>query len=79
MNTSDRMVTTVGADQYVLRFGIADGALNCAIRIPAALNVARSDGIYITADDTTLCLVESQGPMFDGYSLYEITWTDPCD
>lgn len=72
-------VTTVGADQYILRFSIADGTLNCAIRIPEALNVARSDGVYITADDTTLYLVDSQGPMFDGSSLYEITWTDPCD
>lgn len=71
-------VTTVGADQYILRFGIADGALNCAIRVPDALNVARSDGIYITTDDTTLYLVDSQGPMYDGFSLYEITWTDPC-
>ena len=72
-------VTTVGGDQYILRFGIADGTLNCAIRIPEALNVARSDGVYITADDTTLYLVDSQGPMYDGFSLYEIAWTDPCN
>ena len=72
-------VTTVGADQYILRFGMGDGTLNCAIRIPEALNVARSDGIYITADDATLYLVDSQGPLFDGFSLYEIAWTDPCD
>lgn len=72
-------VTTVGADQYILRFGIADGALNCAIRIPEALNVARSDGVYITADDQSLYLVDSQGPMYDGFSLYEIAWTDPCN
>jgi hypothetical protein len=72
-------VTTVGAGQYILRFKIADGTLNCAIRIPEALNVARSDGIYITADDATMYLVDSQGPMYDGFSLYEIAWTDPCD
>lgn len=39
-------VTTVGADQYILRFGMDDGALNCAIRIPETLNVARPDGIH---------------------------------
>ena len=71
-------VTTVGADQYILRFGTTDGTLNCAIRIPEVLNVARSDGIYITADDATMYLVDSQGPMYDGFSLYEIAWTDPC-
>lgn len=72
-------VTTVGADQYILRFGTADGTLNCAIRIPETLNVARSDGLYITADDATMYLVDSQGPMYDGFSLYEIAWTDPCN
>lgn len=72
-------VTTVGADQYILRFGIEDGTLNCAIRVPAALNVARSDGIYITADDATMYLVDSQGPLYDGFSMYAIAWTDPCD
>ena len=71
-------MTTVGADQYILRFGISDGTLNCAIRIPAALNVTRSDGVYITTDDSTLYLVDSQGPIYDGSSLYEIAWTDPC-
>ncbi len=71
-------VTTVDADQYILRFAIEDGTLNCAIRIPEALNVARSDGIYITSDDTTLYLVDSQGPMYDGFSMFQIAWTDPC-
>ena len=71
-------VTTVGADQHILRFGTTDGTLNCAIRIPEALNVARSDGIYITADNAMMYLVDSQGPLYDGFSLYEIAWTDPC-
>ena len=69
----------MGADQYILRFGTTDGTLNCAIRIPEALNVARSDGIHFTADDSTMYLVDSQGPMYDGFSLYEIAWTDPCN
>lgn len=72
-------MTTVDADQYILRFDIADRILNCAILIPEALNVARPDGIYITTDDTTMYLADSQGPLFDGYSLYEIAWTDPCN
>lgn len=71
-------VTTVGGDQYILRLAISDGALNCAIRIPDALNVARADGIYITADDATVYIVDSQGPMYDGNSLYQIAWSDPC-
>ncbi|MGB7338040.1 MAG: esterase-like activity of phytase family protein, partial [Phototrophicaceae bacterium] len=72
-------MVTVDADQYILRFDIADGTLNCAITIPSELNVARSDGIYITSDNATLYLVDSQGPLFDGYSMYEIAWTDPCE
>jgi len=72
-------MTTVDADQYILRFDIADGTLNCAILIPEALNVARPDGIYITADDTTMYLADSQGPLFDGFSMFEIVWTDPCE
>lgn len=72
-------MTTVDADQYILRMDITDGTLNCAILIPEALNVARSDGIYITADDVTLYIVDSQGPLFDGFSMYEIAWTDPCN
>lgn len=72
-------VTTVDADQYILRFDIANGALNCAIRIPDALNVARSDGIYITSDDATMYLVDSQGPLYDGFSMFEIAWSDPCN
>lgn len=71
--------TTVDADQYILRFNIEDGTLNCAILIPEDLNVARSDGIYITSDNATMYLVDSQGPLFDGFSLYAITWTDPCN
>lgn len=72
-------MTTVDADQYILRFDITDGTLNCAIQIPETLNMARPDGIYITADDTTLYVVDSQGPLFDGFSLYKIAWTDPCN
>ena len=71
-------VTTVGAGQFILRFGLAEGTLNCAIRIPEALNVARPDGVYITADDSTLYLVDSQGPLYDGFSLFAIGWSDPC-
>lgn len=72
-------MTTVDADQYILRLDTADGTINCAILIPDELNVARPDGIYITADDSTMYLVDSQGPLFDGFSLYEIAWTSPCD
>lgn len=72
-------MTTVDADQYILRFDIADGTLNCAILIPEALNIARPDGIYITDDDTIMYLADSQGPLFDGVSLYAIGWTDPCN
>lgn len=72
-------MTTVDADQYILRFDIANGTLNCAILIPQALNVARPDGIFITADDTTMYLADSQGPLFDGFSMFEIAWIDPCE
>jgi hypothetical protein len=32
----------------------------------------------ISADDATWCLVDSQGPLFDGFSLFAIGWSDPC-
>lgn len=71
--------TTVDAEQYILRFDIADGTLNCAILIPPDLNVARPDGIYLTSDDATIYLADSQGPLFDGFSMYAIAWDEPCD
>lgn len=55
-----------------------DGTLTCAITIPAELGMTRPDGIYIDSADEFLYLVDSQGPIYDGYSLYQIPWTNPC-
>lgn len=56
-----------------------DGTLTCAITIPAELGMTRPDGIYIDSADEYLYLVDSQGPIYDGYSLYQIPWTNPCE
>ncbi len=71
-------MTIFGASQYIFRFNL-EGELNCAIGIPEELNMTQPDGIWISSDDQYLYLVDSQGPAFDGYSLYQIAWTDPCD
>lgn len=55
-----------------------DGTLMCALTIPADLGMTRPDGIYIDSADEFLYIVDSQGPIYDGFSLYQIPWTDPC-
>lgn len=55
-----------------------DGTLMCALTIPADLGMTRPDGIYIDSADAFLYIVDSQGPIYDGFSLYQIPWTDPC-
>lgn len=55
-----------------------DGTPLCAVTIPAELGMTRPDGIYIDSADEFIYLVDSQGPIYDGYSLYRIPWSNPC-
>ena len=63
--------------QMIFRYQ-TDGTLLCTLSIPAELGMTRPDGIYIDSADEYLYLVDSQGPIYDGSSLYRITWTQPC-
>lgn len=63
--------------QMIFHYG-ADGTPICAITIPAELGMTRPDGIYIDSADEFIYLVDSQGPIYDGYSLYRIPWANPC-
>ncbi|MEO0561692.1 MAG: hypothetical protein AAF125_06245 [Chloroflexota bacterium] len=71
-------VVTMQGSQVVYRYTM-DGELLCAIDLPSELGMTRPDGIYITSDDANVYLADSQGPLFGGYSMYRIGWTDPCN
>lgn len=69
---------------YVLTFDAiyryeSDGTEICEVTIPEGLGMTRPDGIYIDSNDEYLYLADSQGPLYDGYSMYKIAWTQPCD
>ncbi|MFY0674796.1 MAG: esterase-like activity of phytase family protein [Bacteroidia bacterium] len=69
---------------YVLTFGTiyrftTDGTQNCSIEIPNGLGMTRPDGIFIDSKNEYIYLADSQGPLNNGYSLYKIAWTAPCD
>jgi len=64
-------------EQMIFHYG-TDGTPLCAITIPAELGMTRPDGIYIDSADEFIYIVDSQGPIYDGYSLYRIPWTNPC-
>jgi len=55
-----------------------DGTPLCAVTIPSELGMTRPDGIYIDSADEFIYIVDSQGPIYDSYSLYRIPWTNPC-
>ncbi|MEM7375300.1 MAG: esterase-like activity of phytase family protein [Bacteroidota bacterium] len=68
---------------YVLTFSTIyrftkDGTQTCEIVIPDGLGMTRPDGIYIDSNNEFIYLADSQGPLYDGHSLYKIAWTQPC-
>ncbi len=65
-------------DQMIFQYGTGGTAL-CAITIPASLGMTRPDGIYMDSANEFIYLVDSQGPIYDGSSLYRIPWADPCN
>ncbi len=64
--------------QMIYRYQ-TDGTLLCAITIPSDLGMTRPDGIAFDSADEYVYIVDSQGPIYDGSSLYKIAWTNPCD
>jgi len=66
-----------GVGQMIYRYQ-TDGTLLCAITIPSELGMTRPDGIAFDSADEYVYIVDSQGPIYDGSSLYKIAWTNPC-
>lgn len=64
--------------QMIFRYQ-TDGTLLCALTIPSQLNITRPDGIYIDNADEYIYIVDSQGPIYGGFSLYKIAWDDLCN
>ena len=62
----------------IYRFNV-DGSQICELEIPDGLGMTRPDGIFIDSNDEFIYLADSQGPLNDGYSMYKIAWTRPCD
>jgi len=72
------MVTMQGSSgQKVFQYSVA-GELQCTLQIPKSAGMTRPDGIFIDEVNDFLYLVDSQGPLYDGHSLYRIPWTAPC-
>ena len=66
-------VDGTGGDQFIYNF-TTDGTQNCILTIDSSISIARSDGIYIDNAEEYVYIADSQGPLFDGYSLYRIPW-----
>lgn len=64
--------------QMIFRYQ-TDGTLLCTITIPSELGLTRPDGIYIDSADEYIYIVDSQGPIYGGSSLYKVAWDDPCN
>lgn len=65
-------------NQQIFRYE-TDGTLLCTITIPAELGLTRPDGIAFDSANAFVYIVDSQGPIYGGHSLYKIPWTNPCD
>ena len=55
------------------------GTLLCELLIPSSMNIIRPDGIFIDSSDNNLFIADSQGPIYDGHSLYKISWKGQCN
>ncbi|MCB9796628.1 MAG: esterase-like activity of phytase family protein [Alphaproteobacteria bacterium] len=65
-------------EQRIYRYS-TEGELLCTLNIPSSLGMTRPDGLYIDSSDSYVYIADSQGPLYGGYSLYKIAWTDPCN
>lgn len=65
-------------EQKIYRYN-TDGTLLCALTIPSSLNIIRPDGIFIDKTNDYIYIADSQGPIYGGYSLYKIAWSDQCN
>lgn len=66
-------VDGTGGDQFIYNF-TTDGTQNCILTIDSSLSIARSDGIYIDDAEEYVYVADSQGPLFEGHSLYRLPW-----
>ena len=68
-----------GADGLMIYRYSTEGELLCELAIPGSLGMTRPDGIFIDEDNDMVYIVDSQGPLFGGHSLYRLPGTAPCD
>lgn len=54
-----------------------EGTLESKIIIPSSLGMTRPDGIAFDEDNRHVYIVDSQGPLYEGHSLYRIRWKEP--
>lgn len=63
-------------NQMIFKYDM-EGALMSKIVIPSSLGMTRPDGIAFDQDGKYVYIVDSQGPLYEGHSLYRIRWKDP--
>lgn len=62
-------------NQMIFKYDLK-GALESKIVIPSSLGMTRPDGIAFDEDGEHVYIVDSQGPLYDGHSLYRVRWQD---
>jgi len=62
-------------NQMIFKYDMK-GILKSKITIPASLGMTRPDGIAFD-EEGSVFIVDSQGPLYGGYSLYRIPWKTP--
>ncbi|MEI6865626.1 hypothetical protein [Flavicella sp.] len=65
-------------EQKIYRYK-TDGTLLCELSIPSSLNIVRPDGIFIDKANEYVYIADSQGSIYNGYSLYKIVWLNQCN
>lgn len=63
-------------NQMIFKYDM-EGTLTSKIVIPTSLGLTRPDGIAFSEDGAYVFIVDSQGPLYEGHSLYRIRWKDP--
>lgn len=72
------MVTVGGSSSQMIYRYSTEGELLCELEIPSSAGLARPDGIFIDEDNDMVYIVDSQGPLFNGHSMYRVPWNAPC-
>ena len=62
-------------NQKIFKYDL-EGTLQARITIPASLGMTRPDGIAFDEESNHVYIVDSQGPIYEGFSLYRIPWTN---